>query len=129
MGATGGPLKELTYRGRTFKGAGDSNVSIVSLGGVVIEHMENGDQSTRRKQSPKAWHITGVKIEIDHEKGDLQFLQEGVAVGEDGDITFTLQDETTYAGTGDIDGEFPNDTGDASDEFEMKGGGKLKKIS
>lgn len=129
MAATGGPLKEMTYRGRTFRGTDDSVLVINSLGGYTIEHMGNGDGSTRRKKTPVPWHVSGVKIEIDHSNRDYQFIKDNVTSSEDdGDVTFTLTDGTIYAGTGDFDGEIPNDTSDASLDAEMKGGGELTKL-
>lgn len=128
MAATGGPLREMTYRGRTFRGTDDSVLVINSLGGYEVEHMANGDGSARRKKTPKLWHVSGVKFEIDQSNNDLQFIRDGVESDEDGDVTFTLTDGTIYAGTGDFDGEIPNDTSDASLDAEMKGPGKLTKL-
>jgi hypothetical protein len=127
MAATGGCIFEWSYRGRTFKGTADSQPKIESMGGTSNEILINGDQSARRKQTVEPWHISGVKVEIDHNNGDLEFLQAGVESDEWADVSLELTTGKIWIAEkgGEIEGKLPNDLSEATAEFELKGPGKI----
>jgi hypothetical protein len=127
MPATGGPLETVSIAGREFRCTGDADVSR-QLGGFTNERQMNGDGSSRMIKTPIPWSLGGVSIEIDDDNGDQEFI-EAVKDGQDDvDITATYPSGAIYSGVGNIDGEAPYSNSSASASFDLKGGGRLKKL-
>ena len=124
MTAIGGPVKEISWFGRIFSAAQDSNGNR-HLGGYQNTKEMNGNFTSRTKMEPKPWYITGLTIEMDDDRGDSEFLQNRCDEGVDGPFTVTYTSNITYSGVGMLVGEhdFQNESSTGSVDFS--GGGKL----
>lgn len=101
MTAVGGSLKELSIKGRGFPVAADADATI-NLGGYTNEQQPNGNGSARIVKTVVPWSITGVSVEIDHARGDLEFLQEVAAMTDNVAIAITLVNDVVYQREGTI---------------------------
>jgi len=127
MGARGGPIKELSWAGRTFKSAGDATVSR-SLGGMSNDKELNGDGQTGRTiQTVVPWTIEGAMLSTDPDRGDQEFVQDAIDRGEDEQFSCTFADGSTYQGVGTVEGEVKFDGSKATMSANFKGPGKLTK--
>jgi hypothetical protein len=124
--ATGGSIQEVSIRGRIFPATADADAKL-NLGGFNNEVSPNGDGSSRTIKKRVAWAVGGLKLQIDNDRGDLEFLQE-IADGEDYvAMTVTLVDGTTYGGVGQVADEIASSTGDTTCEITLSGPKKLEK--
>jgi hypothetical protein len=97
MSAIAGSVKECSIRGRGFKPASDDDVKI-TLGGYSNDTSPNGDTTVVMVKTSEAAGVEGLNVMIDHDKGDLEFLQE-IADGKDFvDFSITLADDSTFQG-------------------------------
>jgi len=124
MGAVGGSIESLSIDGRTFPVAADAEAN-VKLGGYEKEVQPNGDGSSRPVKSRVAWSISGVSVQVDHDRGDQEFLQ-GIA-NQNGNVNvvITYANGISYQGRGTITGELPYNTQNATIELELAGPQKL----
>src|SRR3954470_10358507 len=103
MSALGGSVKECSIRGRIFAPASDAEVKM-SLGGYVNDIHANGDGTARQEKTMTPAALEGLVIAIDHDKGDLSFLQEI----SDGNVfvpfSITYIDDTVFQGKAQIMG-------------------------
>lgn len=126
MGAVGGSAESISIKGRLFPVAADADIS-VDLGGFSSEHQANGDGSARDIMTRKVWMLEGIAIEIDHDRGDLEFLQE--CADDSGavfPITITFSNQVTYQGRGKPTGELKASTQSATATVTLSGPGKLE---
>ena len=127
MPATGGPPESVSIAGREFACTADADVSR-KLGGYENERMSNGDTTSRMIKTPVPWTLGGVSVEIDNDNSDQEFL-EAVKDGQDDvDVVISYTDGSSYAGVGNIDGELTYSNNSAAATFDLKGGGKLRKL-
>ena len=125
MGARGGPIKELSWAGRTFKSAGDATVSR-SLGGMSNTKELNGDGKTGRTiQEVVPWTVEGAMLSIDPDRGDQEFIQEATDRGGDEQFSCTWADGSIYQGVGTTEGKLDFDGSKATLKVNFNGPGKL----
>lgn len=129
MAAVGGPIREVTIRGRIFPVAGDGDAGRI-LGGRQNEVEPNGDMSARIISQVSPWQYDGLALAIDDARGDLEFLQETADMGADGQFvpcSVTEASNITYRGDGQIVGEIKRASGNATAPITLKGPGQLSK--
>lgn len=127
MSAIGGPLESVSIAGREFKVAADADVGR-KMGGFENEYQSNGDGSARMIKTRVPWSLGAVKVEVDDERGDQEFLDATKDSQADVDISATFISGAVYVGIGNISGELSYSAGSATAEFELSGPGKLKKL-
>ena len=122
----GGSVKAVGIGGRTYKCAADADVSL-DPGGESVEHVPNGDGTTRRVVTIRPWKISGLELVIDHTQGDLEALQANMASNEDVPITITLAGDVTWEGEGGVSGDaLELSTESTTADVELSGPGKLQ---
>lgn len=129
MAAVGGPLREVSIRGRSFPVAGDGDSGRV-LGGDQVEVEPNGDGSARIVVQVVPWQYDGVSLVLDDARGDQEFLMETVAMGREGKfvpISATEASNITYRGDGQVVGEIKRAGGNATAPITLKGPGSLSR--
>ena len=126
MSATGGSLDSLSLAGREFAVTGDADVTM-KLGGFENEVLSNGNGTTRTIKTRIPWSLDGAAVEIDHDRGDLEFLQDLADSNLDFVVAATYVEGSVYQGTGQISGELGVASGAASAGFNLMGPGKLTK--
>lgn len=123
--SVGGSPVQMQVSGRIFGVAADSDPTI-NLGGYNNEVLPNGDQATvRKKMTVVPWSIENIDLEINHVRGDLEFLQ---SVANNSDlvvITLVLQ-TATFTGLGTITGEFKAATQATTAPCNFMGAGSLE---
>lgn len=125
--SVGGSIESLSIKGRGFAVAADADAS-VKLGGYENEVQANGNGTARTIKTRVPWSITGLAISLNHERGDLEFLQ-GISDSlEEVACAITFADGTTYSGTGTVTGELAASTQSATVEIALSGGGELVKV-
>lgn len=122
--ATGGSIESVTFDKRLFKVAGDADATR-DLGGFTNEQRPNGDGSSRTVKQRKNWMISGLKLEIDNNQGDLEFLQERADANAYFPFVITYVDGNSYQGVGQIEGDLQDSSQDATAEVGFKGPFKL----
>lgn len=126
MTVKGGPPKSVSFRGREFKVAVDSDPTVVMGGSEVTQEM-NGMGTHRELYTPITWSISSVKLEFDVEGGDHEYLVDFQANG-GGEIIITYAFDVSYIGIGNITGSIEANPASASVTLSAGGGGKLKKL-
>ena len=99
-----GPAESITIAGRRFVCNSDDDVS-VQLPGWTNETKMHGDGSAHTSKSRKPGKIDGLNVYIDHERDDLEYLQEQADKHSNLDISLTFCDGTIYAGSMQIVGD------------------------
>lgn len=122
MAALGGPIKEVSIRGRLFvcDGEADGNTK---LGGFENEIKPNGDGSARLLKKRVPWSIMGLKISVDRNRSDQEFFKEIADAPDYVPIDVTFVDNVTYQATGQIVGEVAYSNQDATAEINLSGPG------
>lgn len=124
MGAVGGSIESVSVDGRTFPVAADAEAN-VKLGGYEKEQQPNGDGSARPVKTRVAWEISGVTVQVDHDRGDQEFLQ-GIENQDDNvNCVITYANGVSYQGIGSITGELAFNTQNATAELTLGGPNKL----
>ena len=108
-----GPAESITIAGRRFVCNADDDVNI-QLPGWTNEIKMHGDGSSHNAKSRKPGKIDSLNVYIDHERKDLEYLQEQADKHSNLDISLTLCDGIVYAGSMQI-------TGDATAEGTKEG--------
>ena len=125
MPAVGGSIQSLTIRGRIFPVASDAEANR-KLGGFENEVQANGDGTARKIMTRVPWSIDGLQVEINDDRGDLEFLQE-IADGLDFvSIEMELANGVVYAGTGTVTDEIQASSQNATATIKVGGPGKLE---
>jgi hypothetical protein len=126
MSAIGGPIQDVSIDGRLFAVAADADVNL-DLGGYTTEFESNGDGGARDVMARRPWKVEGIDLVVDHDRGDLEFLQEKAdEPGGRFPITITLVNNVTYQGTGKPAGEMKTSTKNATVSVMLSGPGKLE---
>lgn len=107
--ATGGSIESVSYAGREFSVAADSDAGI-KIGGFENEVQSNGNATFRLIKTRVPGQLGPLDVDIDHSRGDLLWLQERVNSKKFEVTTVTLADGTTYQAATQIIGEFPTST-------------------
>lgn len=104
MGAIGGPIQDVSIRGRLFAVAADGDATF-KPSGVEAALEANGDGATSRKIITQGtWMLEGLNLSIDHDRGDMEFLIERLKESENVDITVTFASGSTWQGKGSVIG-------------------------
>ena len=126
MSALGGSVQEVAIAGRIFPVTADADVSLRS-GGKSVELQPNGDGSVRKILTNMPWQLEGLEIEIDDDRGDLEFLQDIADKAKaDDDVSLTLSSGVTWGGRGTVVGEVTRSTQKSSASVTLGGPGKLE---
>lgn len=123
MAAVGGSIESISIRGRLFPVAADAD-SNLKLGGFETEIMPNGDGSGRKVKTRVPWVMDGLTVEVDHDRGDLEFLQE--RANEDGfvAITITYASGVTFQASGSVTDELQFSSQNATASLSLSGPGE-----
>lgn len=126
--ATGGSIESVSINRRLFPVAADAD-SNRDLGGFTAEVQPNGNGSARKVLTRKPWMLDGLSLEIDDNRGDLEFLQEvqdGV-YGEWVPIVVTYVTSISYSGIGTVEGDLQSSSQNATAPVQLKGPQKLER--
>ena len=126
MAAVGGPISSVTIKGRNFVCAEDSDANVI-YGGNKNEVQMNGDGSGRIIKSIVGWKVGGLKIQIDPDRDDHEFIQDAMNENDFFDYSHTEVDGNTYYGSGQITSDSEKSSKDATMEIECMGPGRLTK--
>lgn len=126
MTAVGGSPQECSVSGRIFAVASDSGAPR-KLGGKENEFQMNGDGATGRYiKKAVGWKIT-LKLSIDDDLGDLEYLQDLVDANEPFPFNYTEASGLTYGNsTAQITSELQRDGESATAEVTFEGPGRLE---
>lgn len=131
--STGGSVQEVAIVGRNFAVAADAD-SNRKLGGWENAVGMNGNGTGRKIMTRVAWVVGGLTLDVDHDRGDPEFLQgicDGTADGRGGDgfytIDITYADGNTYQGRGTIVESLEASSMNATAAVTFNGPGKLEK--
>ncbi len=119
-----GSIESVEIAGRGFAVAADAD-SGRSLGGFTVEVQPNGDGSARIVATRIPWKVGGLTVQIDDDRGDLEFLQDVVDAKEFVPITVTYASGISYGGLGIPVGEFDAASMAGTAPLELKGPKKL----
>jgi hypothetical protein len=124
MSAVGGPIQEISIRGRIFPVAADSDGTF-KPGGYSSTIEPNGDGATARPLlEAKNWMLESVNLSVDHDRGDVEFLNERVADVEFSPISVTFISGHTWSGRGKLTGEVEFNHQKSTAAVSMGGPGK-----
>ena len=126
MAGVGGSIQDVSVKGRLFSVAADADAAR-KMGGFENEVSANGDASARLLKTRVPWNLEGIAVTIDDDAGDLEFLQEVADGNGYVTITITFVNGNTYAGTGQITGDFAASSASATATLNMSGPQKLVK--
>lgn len=124
MAAVGGSIESVSIRGRLFPVASDAEAQM-KLGGFENEVQANGDGTARMIKTRVPWGLSGLQLEINDARSDLEFLKE-IADGQDFvTVTITMASGITYQGSGTITDEVQRSTQNATASVAFMGQGSL----
>lgn len=121
---TGGSIESITLDGRTFSVAADADASI-KLGGYENEIQPNGDGTARLIKTRVPFSLDGIAVSVDDLNGDHEFLQSLADGKTTFPLTITLASGAIWQGTGQITGEVPKSSQNATIPLNLSGQGKL----
>jgi len=125
--AIGGPIKRVSFDGRTYTTAGDGDGQR-DLGGNTNTFSPNGDGATGVwLQSPRGWKMESVVLAINDNQGDQKALQDAADSGEDKPVNFRFASGLTFGGRGNIEGEIKWSNSNSRATVTFAGPGKLRK--
>lgn len=104
MPGIGGPIEEISAKGRVFTSASDSDAPFIT-GGFEVAIESNGDGSARKLLSRIPWSLEGVAVDVQHDRGDLEFLEELAAEKDWYPISIKFVSGHVYSGKGSITGK------------------------
>jgi len=120
----GGSILSVSIAGRLFSVAGDADVNL-DLGGFSNEVQSNGDGSARVIKTRKPWMLENIAIVVDHDRGDLKFLQDKADGNTYHPITIDLVSGHTYQGKGTVTGDIKLSTQSTTVPITLAGKEKL----
>ena len=126
MPAIGGSIESVNLDGRDFAVPADTEVQR-KLGGFENEVQPNGNGTSRLIKTRTAWSLDGLIIEIDDDRGDQEFLQELADRKDYFAASITYASGVTYQGSGQIVGENPASSQNATGALSLMGTGELTK--
>jgi hypothetical protein len=126
MPQVGGSAKECSIRGRIFAVTADADVKI-KLGGFSNEVQANGNGTARLIKTAEPAMIEGLKVGINHDQGDPEFLQEVADSHEFVECTVTLSDDTVYQCSAQLTDMPGFSSKDAVAELTLAADGKVTK--
>jgi|SRR5690606_29082997 len=124
--AVGGPIEEISIRGRRYVVASDADTQR-KLGGFEKEAQSNGDGTVRYVKSRVPWSLAGLVVEINDVRNDQEELQKIANQNEDVDISITYASGVTYQAVGTIVDEIVYNSQNTTATISLSGGGTLDK--
>lgn len=124
MAAVGGSIESVNIRGREFAVAADAEAQR-KLGGWENEVQANGNGSARIIKTKVPLSITGLTLEIDDDRGDLEFLQEVADLPGFVPVGITYASGSTYQGQATIVDELQSSSQNATATVSLAGPGIL----
>lgn len=124
MPAIGGSIESVNLDGRDFAVPADTEVQR-KLGGFENEVQPNGNGTSRLIKTRTAWSLDGLLIEIQDDRGDQEFLQDLTNLNDYFTVSITYASGITYQGSGQIVGENPASSQNATGALSLMGTGKL----
>lgn len=121
--AVGGSIESISLRGRLLPVAADADASL-KLGGFENEVAANGDGSARIIKTRVPWQTSGLVVEINKDRADLEFLQEIANLKDYEIVTITMVSGATYQGRGMITGEVQMSTQNSTASLNLMGPGE-----
>jgi hypothetical protein len=118
MSEVGGSIQSVAIRGRLLPVAADADANLM-LGGKKIEVKPFGNGKARIIGEQVIGQLTGIKVGIDHDRGDMQFLKEVADGMEFVPCEITLASGHVYQGNAIVAGEFPLSTMDTTAEIAL----------
>lgn len=126
MGGVGGPISELTLKGRYFSVAEDAE-SNRKLGGFENEVSMNGDGTARLIKTRVPWGADSLTVDCDDENKDQEFLQNLADTKEFFAITVGYASGSIFQGNGQITGEIAFSSKKATATVALQGTGTFTK--
>lgn len=118
--AIGGSIQEIGLDGRNFAVTADSGAER-HLGGSSNDVKKNGNGTVRLIKTQMPFKLGGLKLSVDDENGDQEFLQELANRNGLFPITITFASGVIYQGSGQIIGEINYSNEDASASVDLSG--------
>jgi len=122
-----GPAKFVSIATREFKAVADADVTL-QPNATVNERLFNGDGSSRKRKQVGGWKATGITVQVDPYRGDIEFLDDVHDSTEDVECSVTMADNNIYSGVGGTEGEVTYSLNNGAASFELAGEGRLKKL-
>ena len=122
-----GPAKFVSIAKREFKAFADADVTL-QPNATVNERLYNGDGSSRKRKQVGGWKATGIQVQIDPERGDIEFLDDVHDSVIDVECSVTMADNNIYSGVGGTEGEITYSLNNGAASLELSGEGRLKKL-
>ena len=120
MTAVGGSIQDISIRGRLFPVTADAD-SNLKRGGFEADVQANGDGSARKILTRVPWMMDGLVVEIDHDRADLEYLQDRANEPDFVDISITYASGVTWQGTGTVTGELQFSSQNSSATLSLMG--------
>lgn len=120
MTAVGGSIVEVSLSGRPFAVPADNEAQLM-IGGFNNEVQMNGNKSGRLIKTVVANGVDGLLIEIDHSKGDLEFVQSLADLKDFFVMTAELSNGSVYQGKAQITGDVQGSTQSATAAVTLRG--------
>lgn len=127
MAAVGGIIKSVTLDGRTFAGGGPVTIF---LGGTTKQLTSVGTGAAVVDAKPETWEVKGIKVLVDPDNEDLEFLSE-LASRTDFPYypcTVELLSGVAYTGRGTIVERVEFNTEGSMAEFTLQGEETLEQL-
>jgi len=122
--SVGGSISEVSIGGRIFAVAADSD-SNRDIGGYMAEVEPNGNGTARKILTRKPWVIDGLNLEVDDDRGDIEFLQ-AIADGPDFvPCIISYVSGISYTGQGSVTNEIQASSQSATVPVTLKGPNEL----
>ena len=122
-----GPAKFVSIAKREFKAVADADVTL-QPNASVNERLFNGDGSSRKRKQVAGWKATGIQVQADPSRDDIEFLDDVHDANEDVECSVTMADDNIYSGVGGTEGEITWSLNNGVASFELSGEGRLKKL-
>lgn len=126
MAAIGGSLEEINIEGRSFPMTADADVSM-KLSGRENEVSANGNGTARILKTAVVSMLTGLVVECDTSRADLEFLQDIADRNAFVAIALTYASGDVYQGRATVSGELTYNGLNATASFDMAGEGRFTK--
>lgn len=121
-----GAWESITINGRRFTCKADDDVNYHLSGGFENEILMQGDGSMQQKKTRVPGAISGININIDDSRDDLEFIEECQNSLDFFPVTGTKVDGTVLAGNMQITDK--NDVSSAENTLELSFEGTLEKL-
>jgi hypothetical protein len=115
-----GPVESITIAGRRFPTDGE-DAGKIKLSGFKNEVKFNGDGSKRMIRSRVPGSISDLNVQVTHQNKDLEYMRDKQSTSDFFDVSLTLTDGTTYAGSMQFVDEIEEDTQQGTVSISLEG--------